>query len=212
MIATIGLGDARLRAGDCRTKAGATPKTLLRIAADSEGTRICVCIPKSAFPASGTATGKLVATSPPTTAEAEVTLSGSMSPSQHFVAALLWGLGFALPALFSTYVGQRVYLWQKRKDEERETIKTRREQQRVEPAAVQTFFNTFLPGLANSPDNEFADEIRGQFGSIERYLSNEDATAINQALDTNNRARIVAILRKNFPGRDTVLDSVKNEV
>jgi hypothetical protein len=211
LISTVGLGDARLRAGTCSAKSSSIAKTILRIEAKADGTRICLCIPGSGFPATGTVTGKIIASSPPTTVEAAIALNGTTSPSQHFVAALLWGLGFAIPALFSTYLGQRVYLWQKRKEGERETAINRRLEIRIDPDAEQRFFVNYLPQLAGSSDEVFIEDMNGQYATIERFLTAEDAVAIKAALDAGNRAATIAILRRNFPYRGTVLDSIERK-
>lgn len=212
MISTVGLGDARLRAGECDAKASSPAKTLLRIDATAVGTRICLCIPRSGFPETGTVNGRIIASSPPTTVEAVVALIGATTPpSRYFFAALLWGLGFAIPALFSTYLGQRVYLWQKRKEDERANAITRREQIRNDPDTEQRFFRIYLPQLAGATDEEFIDDLNGQYGSIERLLTNEDAVAIKAALDDRDRAATIAILRRCFPHRGAVLDSVERK-
>jgi len=211
MISTLGLGDARIHVGSCAANAALSAATLLRFTANARGTRLCVCIPRSAFPVTGTATGKIIASSAPTSAEAAVVLNGSPPAADHFVAALLWGVGFAIPALFSTYLGQRVYIWQKRKDDERANTVSRREQFRNEPEAVQTFFNVFLPQLAGTSDEDFAGEIRNQYASIEGFLTNDDSVAMNEALDAKDRALIVAILRRNFPDRKAALESVESK-
>lgn len=211
MLTTTGLGAARLRSGPCSTKAKSVAASALELTVNASGSRVCLCIPNDAFPDSGTVSGKILASAPPTSVETTILLVTSPWLKQNFIAALLWGLGIAIPLLLSTWVGQRVYVWQKRKDDERAAVGRQREQRRRDPDAENRLFDIFLPTLAGASDEEFANEINGQRASIDQGLTDDQSAAFNAAIETNDRAAIIEILRKAFPGHDDVLNELKRK-
>ncbi|MGA8810832.1 MAG: hypothetical protein WB973_23410 [Thermoanaerobaculia bacterium] len=212
MISTTGLGDARLRLGRCADPPKSAMNTLLVLIANGNGARVCVCVSSDAFPVNGNVSGKIIASAPPTSVEAAVTLSTSPWLRQNFIAALLWGLGVAIPLLLSTWAGQRIYVWQKRKDEERAVAGRQRERRRIDPDAENRFFDIYLPKLAGESDEVFAEAVTGQLPSIEPLLTDEEASFLTSALQAKDHQKIIDILRKNFPGHGEVLDRVERKV
>ena len=206
MISTQGLGRALLSGPG---RAGFL--TLLRIPIGTTATTVRLCIPVDAFPEQGTVKGKIVAIAAATTAEAPVSLSGSETPLAKFFAALLWGLGFAVPALLSTYLGQHVYLWQKRKEAAQKLVQVRAEHNRTAPEAEKTLFENYLPRLKGASDKQFASDISDQLASLEGLLADDDMVAMKSALDDLDRMKVLDILQRNFPNRKSVLDSLRSK-